>query len=202
MFMFIPDYFKNDDLGAKLSLMQENPFAYFITPAEDRVMFTPLPAVVEETSGQVTIYAHMAAMNEHSNHIEGSLMTVVFMGPHHYISPRWYVDPRSVPTWNYALVIATGKTELLDRAGTFRLLKRLSDIFDPEWSALEKEKEGYYQKMISQIVAFSVKCTSLEGKFKLSQNHPVEDRKRVIAALEASDHDGRLLADLMKSIVL
>ena len=200
--MFIPDYFKNDDLGAKLSLMQENPFAYFITPAEDRVMFTPLPAVVEETSGQVTIYAHMAAMNEHSNHIEGSLMTVVFMGPHHYISPRWYVDPRSVPTWNYALVIATGKTELLDRAGTFRLLKRLSDIFDPDWSALEKEKEGYYQKMISQIVAFSVKCTSLEGKFKLSQNHPVEDRKRVIAALESSDHDGRLMAGLMKSVVL
>ena len=200
--MFIPDYFKNDDLGAKLSLMQENPFAYFITPAEDRVMFTPLPAVVEETSGQVTIYAHMAAMNEHSNHIEGSLMTFVFMGPHHYISPRWYVDPRSVPTWNYALVIATGKTELLDRAGTFRLLKRLSDIFDPDWSALEKEKEGYYQKMISQIVAFSVKCTSLEGKFKLSQNHPVEDRKRVVAALETSDHDGKLMADLMKSIVL
>ena len=200
--MFIPDYFKNDDLGAKLSLMQENPFAYFITPAEDRVMFTPLPAVVEETSGQVTIYAHMAAMNEHSNHIEGSLMTVVFMGPHHYISPRWYVDPRSVPTWNYALVIATGKTELLDRAGTLSLLKRLSDIFDPDWSALEKEKEGYYQKMISQIVAFSVKCTSLEGKFKLSQNHPVEDRKRVVAALETSDHDGKLMADLMKSIVL
>jgi predicted FMN-binding regulatory protein PaiB len=42
----------------------------------------------------------------------------------------------------------------------------------------------------------------LEGKFKLSQNHPVEDRKRVVAALETSDHDGKLMADLMKSIVL
>jgi transcriptional regulator len=200
--MFIPDYFKNTDFQANLRLMRENPFAYFITSARGRVMFTPLPAIIEQTSEKVIIYAHMAAMNDHSRYIEGAQMTVVFMGPHHYISPRWYMDPRSVPTWNYALVIAKGEAELLDHEGTIKLLKDLSNTFDPEWSSLEKEKEEYYQKMIPQIVAFRLICDTVDGKFKLSQNHPIEDRKRVVAELETSDHEGKLLADLMYHTVL
>jgi transcriptional regulator len=200
--MFIPDYFKNTDVEAKLRLMRENPFAYFISPIEGGVMLTPLPAIIEQNSGKVAIYAHMAAMNEHSRYIEKAPMTVVFMGPHHYISPRWYVDPRSVPTWNYALVIAKGDARVLDHEGTLKLLKQLSDAFDPEWSSLEREKEEYYKKMIPQIVAFRLECETIDGKFKLSQNHPIEDRRQVVEELAASDHDGRLLADLMKREVL
>jgi transcriptional regulator len=200
--MFIPDYFKNTDVEAKLRLMRENPFAYFISPIEGGVMLTPLPAIIEQNSGKVAIYAHMAAMNEHSRYIEKAPMTVVFMGPHHYISPRWYVDPRSVPTWNYALVIAKGDARVLDHEGTLKLLKQLSDAFDPEWSSLERKKEEYYKKMIPQIVAFRLECETVDGKFKLSQNHPIEDRRQVVEELAASDHDGRLLADLMKREVL
>ena len=200
--MFIPDYFRNTDIPGCLRLMRENPFAYFMTAVEGKVMFTPLPAIIEEASGKIIIYAHMAAMNAHSRYIEKAPMTVIFMGPHHYISPRWYADPRSVPTWNYALVMAKGDAVVLDHEATLKLLKQLSDVFDPEWSSLEKEKEEYYQKMIPQIVAFKIVCETVEGKFKLSQNHPIVDRRQVVAELEKSDHEGVLMADLMRRTVL
>ena len=91
---------------------------------------------------------------------------------------------------------------MLDHEGTLKLLKQLSDVFDPEWSSLEKEKEEYYQKMIPQIVAFKIICDTVEGKFKLSQNHPLVDRRQVVAELEKSDHEGVLMADLMRRTVL
>jgi transcriptional regulator len=39
--------------------------------------------------------------------------------------------------------------------------------------------------MLRGIVGFEISVTRLEGKFKLSQNRPVADRPRIIAALEA-----------------
>jgi transcriptional regulator len=38
---------------------------------------------------------------------------VMFHGPHAYVSPSWYADPQSVPTWNYAVVHAHGRAALL-----------------------------------------------------------------------------------------
>jgi len=200
--VYIPDYFKSPDLKASLQLMRDNPFAYFMSAVDDRVLFSPLPTIVEESHGRISIYAHMAAVNDHSRHLDNRHISVVFMGTHHYISPRWYIDPRSVPTWNYALVFARGISSVLDFPDTMNLLKKLSERFDPEWTALEKEKESYYLKMVSQIVAFRIECESVEGKFKLSQNHPLEDRKRVVEALSTADEEGKVMAELMKGTVL
>ena len=40
--------------------------------------------------------------------------------------------------------------------------------------------------MIRAIVNFRIPVARIEGKFKLSQNRPEEDRKRVAAQLETS----------------
>ena len=34
---------------------------------------------------------------------------IVFRGPHGYISPTWYAKTDVVPTWNFAVVHASGK---------------------------------------------------------------------------------------------
>jgi transcriptional regulator len=54
--------------------------------------------------------------------------------------------------------------------------------------------------MMRGIVAFEMPVTRIEGKFKLSQNRPAEDRRRVAAELAASGFAverqlGRLMAD-------
>jgi transcriptional regulator len=38
--------------------------------------------------------------------------------------------------------------------------------------------------MVAAIVAFRIRVTRLEGKFKLSQNRSAADRARVVAALK------------------
>ena len=53
--------------------------------------------------------------------------------------------------------------------------------------------------MLRAIVGFRIEITRLEGKWKLSQNHPEGRRRKVIAALEArSDDNSKGIARLMR----
>jgi transcriptional regulator len=54
--------------------------------------------------------------------------------------------------------------------------------------------------MVSQIVGFRIEIERIEGKWKMSQNHPVGRQTKVIAALRGLDHpDSMAVADLMQS---
>jgi transcriptional regulator len=58
------------------------------------------------------------------------------------------------------------------------------------------------QKMIDAIVAFEVRITRLEGKFKLSQNRPRNDQSNVAAALRSAGGDNATrLASLMEQVL-
>ena len=68
----------------------------------------------------------------------------------------------------------------------------------PPWR-MEHLPEPYLQSMLGGIVGVEIKVSRLEGKFKLSQNRPVADRPRIIAALERRDDpDSRAVARLMR----
>ena len=59
--------------------------------------------------------------------------------------------------------------------------------------------EPYLQGMLKGIIGLDIAVTRLEGKYKLSQNRPVVDRPRVIAALERrGDVDALAVAALMR----
>ena len=121
-------------------------------------------------------------------------MTAVFTGPHAYVSPNWYVTQGLVPTWNYAAVHVTGPVSVVeDTHDLAQLVDELADIF-------ERDREDpwipdYPQAMLDAIVGFRLNVTSIEVKFKLSQNRSAEDRARVTQALE-SEHS--VLAEMMK----
>ena len=52
-----------------------------------------------------------------------------------------------------------------------------------------------------EVVGFRIEITRLEGKWKLSQNHPEERRRRVIRALSVqSDEDSQAVAALMAEL--
>jgi transcriptional regulator len=51
---------------------------------------------------------------------------------------------------------------------------------------------------MNAIVGFEVEINRIEGKWKLSQNHPSERREKVVHQLRKSnDLDARQIADLM-----
>lgn len=42
-------------------------------------------------------------------------------------------------------------------------------------------------KLLNMIVGFEIEITDIHGKFKLSQNRPLEDQQRVIDAMRLSN---------------
>ena len=129
-------------------------------------------------------------------------MLVVFPGAHAYVSPSWYAQHPSVPTWNYVAVHAYGVPRLIEepervRALLDRLVRTFEDGRATPWR-MDSLSDTYLSGMMRGIVAFEIPIDRLEGKAKLSQNRPAGDQARVRAALAAEDDPmARAVAELM-----
>jgi transcriptional regulator len=138
--------------------------------------------------------------------MDGAEVLLVFRGPDGYISPNWYPSKhetgREVPTWNYAVVHVHGRLRVIDDAAWLRaLLERLTDRHEagqPQPWKVTDAPEDHIEKSLHAIIGLEVTMDRVEGKFKLSQNHPARNRAGVIAGLRERNSDGDLeLAALM-----
>jgi len=134
----------------------------------------------------------MARANPHWRNAGAAESIAIFHGPHAYVSPSWYGEPaKAVPTWNYAVVHASGMLETLaDPVETRRILDALVNRFeahrDPPWQFAMAELER--DALVNAIVGFRMRIRRISAKLKLSQNRPATDQVRVAAALEREDH--------------
>jgi transcriptional regulator len=204
--MYIPRHFEERDAERLLSLMTRHAFAVLVTMDQDGAPFaTHLPFLVErDAAGALRLLAHMALPNPQWRAFPAERdALVIFQGPHAYVSPTWYTTGSQVPTWNYATVHAYGRPSVIaSRDEVLRILRDTAARYEagnaPPWT-MEQSQE-YVNRLLGGIVAFELRVTRLEGKFKLSQNKGEADRKAVISALEHSPFpgDGELAA-LMRS---
>jgi transcriptional regulator len=151
-----------------------------------------------------TLIAHMARANPHWRAFERAAPSlVVFVGPHAYVSPAWYHHQETVPTWNYAVVHATGTPRIVtDDPAMRRMVLRLVDEHEaPLGHPWETEKaEAVMDVEMKAIVGFEIPIDRIEGKFKLNQNRAREDQEGVVRALEGSEDPGaREVARLMRA---
>lgn len=91
-----------------------------------------LPIIAETcASGEVVLFGHMARANPQWRHFLENDTFIIFNGPHAYITPQWYKDPMNVPTWNYAVVHASGKaTPIESSKGIEQILRKSVDEFE------------------------------------------------------------------------
>jgi len=200
--MYLPMHFKETRSERLHALMREYPFATVITQGEGGIVANHLPL---ELSGEAQLHGHVARGNELSR-MDGAEVLVIFRGPEGYVSPNWYPSKREthreVPTWNYAVVHVHGRLRVTDDAEWLRgLLERLTDRHEagqPEPWQVSDAPEDHVQKMLRAIVGLEIVIDRIEGKFKLSQNHPAANRAGVIAGLHQRAGRGDAdLADLM-----
>jgi transcriptional regulator len=193
--MYIPAWFRIDDLDPLHDLMERFSFATLVTqtPGAERPapFATHLPFVLERGQGAYgTLRAHMARANpQWRAFAEGGEALVIFQGPHAYISPSWYEKHPSVPTWNYTVVHAYGVPRLLTDDELRATLHDLTDFYEagfPQPWSMDSLSDEYVTGMLRGIVGMEMVITRLEGKFKLSQNQSAESRERVIARLRDS----------------
>jgi transcriptional regulator len=202
--MYLPERFREDDLPTLQALMRDYSFATLVTQHEGVPFASHLPLILAADEGPYgTLYGHMARANPQWRDFDPSQETlVIFQGPHTYVSPSWYEEELSVPTWNYAAIHAYGSPAVItaDEA-CYALLETLVRTheaqFDRPWRF--QLPEDYVRQMMRGIVAFSIRITRLEGKFKLSQNRSAADQQRVADTLrESADPVSRDVGALMQ----
>ena len=196
--MYVPKHFSVEGREALNTLIRANPFGLLVGELEGSPFATHLPFLLDGDR----LLSHFARGNPHWKPIDGQTeMLAVFSGPHAYVSPRWYESKQAVPTWNYAAVHVYGAPCVIEDAGEVRgLLERLVREYEGDAWSLDGQDADFTDRMSRGIVAFEMPIERIEGKFKLSQNRSVEDRHRVIAALEApGDGENADLARLMRA---
>ena len=129
---------------------------------------------------------------------------MIFQGPEAYIRPGWYPSKaehdKVVPTWNYAVVHAYGRLEVVqDQAW---LLAHVSELTQQQeapyaapWSTTDAP-ENYLAMMARGIIGLKFAITRLEGKVKMSQNREPRDRAGVVRGLadRAQGEDSEIAA--------
>ncbi|GCE15335.1 FMN-binding negative transcriptional regulator [Tengunoibacter tsumagoiensis] len=199
--MYIPGHFNEANVQIIHAFMRDYSFATLVSTDENGVpIATPLPFLLEsEPAPYGTLKAHMALGNPQWKSFRADQeVLVMFQGPHAYITPSWYEQPLSVPTWNYAAVHAYGLPLLItETEASYQDLKNLIDLherqFEHPWS-LEQVPDEYIQKMMKGTVSFSIEITRLQGKFKMSQNRTPTERERISEELEKSPDATRVAA--------
>jgi len=189
--MYIPKFNAVTDQALLHDLMRQFSFATLVTTHDGVPYATHLPFLVYPDAGpQGTLVAHLARANgQWRDFAEEREALVIFQGAHAYISPSWYAERVSVPTWNYAVVHAYGVPRVIE--DETRVLAVLQALVDQHEGGFEEPwpmdlPEEYLHRQIKAIVAFELPITRLEGKFKLSQNRSAEDQRRVVEALSSS----------------
>jgi transcriptional regulator len=204
--MYVPKHFGEDDPAVLQTLMQDYSFATLVSTGDDGVpLATQLPFVLDRQPAPFgTLRAHMALGNPqwHTLAAEREVL-VIFQGPHTYITPSWYENPLSVPTWNYATVQAYGRSRRIEDPDALyshlrSLVEKHEGRFAEQWR-LDSLPADYVSKMMKGVVGFEIEITRLIGKFKMSQNRSEGERERITAELGACQDDmirevGRLVA--------
>ena len=188
--MYIPEHFRVRDHADALAFMHANPFAILISSTLDGPFATHAPLVVRESPEHLLLRGHVAKANPHWRHLDQQPQCLtIFHGAHAYVSPANYTTREVVPTWNYGAVHVYGNARTFSAPSELlSVLHELIPMFEPayadQWASLS---QAYRERMLSHIVGFEITVTSIEAKFKLSQNRSKQEQQNIIASLGAAE---------------
>lgn len=192
--MYIPGFFKENDVDIALNFMKRHPFAALVAVQNELPVASHLVFDLRVQNDSLLASGHMAKSNPLWNSFSpesekdkpnSKQVMLIFSGPNTYISPRWY-SHLNVPTWNYIAVHAYGVPSVISNK------TELDSIMDTLVSEYEK-KPGYSfhglpdkfrEKQMEGLVGFQIRIDRLEASYKLSQNRNDEDYQNIIKELE------------------
>lgn len=172
------------------------------TPDGPRVAHTPLLAGADGPDEPWAVQFHLARSNALARHLDGATALIVVNGPDAYVSPRWYDNRDTVPTWDYITLELEGRVRRLDDAGLEAFLhaaiaKHEGKLEGTPWLA-EESSEKMWSGLFRGIVGYELEVLTSRPTLKLSQNKSAHERMRIAEGLAAAGHRG--LADLVRNI--
>jgi transcriptional regulator len=186
MALYIPKHFSVTDEDAIRAFIRSNAFGLVISVDEGEPLASHLPFVFDPDDRGVLL-AHFAKGNKQYEHLDGNRVLLVFQGPHAYISPIWYEQQPSVPTWNYTAVHVRGRVRVMhdDSTAAARVVDLLSKENDRYGWKMDSLTASYTSAMLRGIVAIAVDIDRFDAKAKMSQNRSDGDRVGIVRHLRA-----------------
>ncbi len=185
---FIPEHFEFNQEGEMKKFISENPMANLVTTSNGKIISTCVPLFGVIENNQYSIIGHISKRNPQAHLLENSTDNVVlFTSPSAYISPRWFQDISTAPTWSYISVQLRGRFDVLSSAVEAMKVvdTTLQKLEKNEVSAWDKSKipADRLERLSNNIVAFCIRDIELEGIERLNQDHTMNDRKNIMREL-------------------
>jgi transcriptional regulator len=191
--MYLPKEFREERVSVLHEAIRQAALGTLVTLGADGLEASHVPMLLDPEPGPYgTLTGHIARANGQWQRANGGVAALaIFLGPEAYISPAWYATKRQtgrvVPTWNYVAVHASGMLRFFDDAERLlALVTRLTQTHEagrPTPWAVTDAPPDFIRAQIKGIVGFELRIERLEGKWKLSQNRPAEDRAGAIDGL-------------------
>ena len=191
--------YRTDDRSLCESLIDEIGFGMVFaqTPDGPRVAHTPLIS-----TGDGAIQFHLARGNGLTRHLDGATALIVVNGPDAYVSPRWYANRDTVPTWDYIALELEGRVRRMADEGLEAFLhaairKHEGRLAGEPWRA-EESSDKVWSGLFRGITGFEMEVQAWRPTLKLSQNKSPEERARIADGLDTAGHAA--LAHLVREL--
>ena len=204
--MYQPPHFREDRIEVQHGLIRDYPLGLLITAGAGGLMANPVPFLIDGDGSQLGLLrCHLARANPQWRELIGlEECMVVFHGPQDYVAPSWYATKHEtgkvVPTWNYTTVHVWGCPSLIEDTAWLR--QQIDDLTalqegrrSSPWSVNDAPPD-YIHAQLKGIIGVEIPISRIEGKWKVSQNLPENDRPGVVEGLRGEKH-GELMAGMV-----
>lgn len=209
--LYLPTQFNEARPAVMHALMRAHPLCALVTQCDSGLVANHVPVQTrDEPSPLGCIRGHIARANPLWREYRAETQALaIFAGPQVYISPSFYPSKAEsgevVPTWNYAVVHASGTLRFIQDAAWLRdFVAGLTATHEAPRSMpwkIDDAPAPYIDKMLGLIVGFEFSIAALSGKWKVSQNRVQADRRGVLRNLQnADDADSREMAAMMAAL--
>lgn len=198
--------FAMTDVGELRRLVDQNPWVTLVSSTDDGLVASHYAVLLDDDRDDLTIVGHVGKPDDLIHGLGERELLVVVQGPHGYISPAWYGDTASVPTWNFVSAHLSGVPEVLAPEENLRILERLVARFEnrlPQPRQLWElpNDATFVERLEKGTVGFRLSPTRVVAKRKLSQNKSPEVVETIIAELSADGPfaEPRLAAEMRRA---
>ncbi|MDT0540162.1 FMN-binding negative transcriptional regulator [Croceitalea sp. P059] len=183
--MYIPHYYKKENLEEIKEFIQENSFGILINQVNNKPWATHIPLELDiDESGNDILVSHISKANPQWKEFkEQPEVLCVFNGPHSYISSSWYRE-EEVPTWDYIAIHVYGRIRILSESEVMDSMRKLVAKYEAN-SKNPISLENMSEKTLRQVkgvVGFKIEISDIQAAYKLSQTRP-EDHQSIIKEL-------------------
>jgi transcriptional regulator len=191
--VYVPKHFREERVPVLHEMIRRIRLGALVTLNADGLVASHLPMLVDPEPGPFgRLSGHIARANPQWRALKPEVAALaIFAGPEAYITPAWYATKRLtgkvVPTWNYVAIHAYGDLRFIDDpAHTLAHVTRLTAAQESRraepWEVSDAPAD-FIAGMVKGIVGFELTIARLDGKWKMSQNRPEDDRAGVVEGL-------------------